>query len=77
MTFAFASRALQGPRFLFLDVENHLIADEVQQYGTVDRTPVYPREVVERALLINASAVIPVHNHPCGGPTPSRDDVDT
>ena len=76
MTFAFASRALPGPRFLFLDAENHLIADEVQQYGTVDRTPVYPREVAE-ARAHQSLAAIPVHNHPCGGPTPSRDDVDT
>jgi hypothetical protein len=69
VTFAFASRALQGPRFLFLDVENHLIADEVQQYGTVDRTPVYPREVRRRALIL-------VNNHPSGDPPPSRHDVE-
>jgi DNA repair protein RadC len=62
-------------RILFLDRKNHLIADEVQQRGTVDHTPVYPREVVKRALLLNASAVILVHNHPSGDPTPSRDDV--
>jgi DNA repair protein RadC len=48
----------------------------VQQQGTVDRTPVYPREVVERAILLNASAVLLVHNHPSGDPTPSRDDVE-
>ena len=63
-------------RILFLDRKNHLIADEVQQQGTVDHTPVYPREVVKRALLLNASALILVHNHPSGDPTPSRDDVE-
>ena len=63
-------------RILFLDRKNKLIADEVQQQGTVDHTPVYPREVVKRALLLNASAVILVHNHPSGDPAPSRDDID-
>ena len=63
-------------RILFLDRKNHLIADEVQQRGTVDHTPVYPREVVKRALLLNASAVILVHNHPSGDPAPSRNDID-
>jgi len=63
-------------RILFLDKKNALIADEVQQTGTVDHTPVYPREVVRRALELNASALILVHNHPSGDPTPSRADID-
>ena len=62
-------------RILFLDKRNHLIADEVQQTGTVDHTPVYPREVVKRALELSATAVILVHNHPSGDPTPSQADV--
>ena len=62
-------------RVLFLDKKNGLIADEVQQRGTVDHTPVYPREVVKRALELSASAVILVHNHPSGDPTPSRADI--
>ena len=60
---------------LFLDRKNVLIADEVQQRGTVDHTPVYPREVVKRALELGASALILVHNHPSGDPTPSRADI--
>lgn len=63
-------------RVLFLDKKNALIADEVQQTGTVDHTPVYPREVVRRALELSATAVILVHNHPSGDPTPSRADID-
>ena len=63
-------------RILFLDSKNALIADEVQQTGTVDHTPVYPREVVRRALELSATAVILVHNHPSGDPTPSRADID-
>lgn len=63
-------------RVLFLDTKNALIADEVQQRGTVDHTPVYPREVIKRALELNASAVILVHNHPSGDPTPSRADIE-
>ncbi len=62
-------------RILFLDKRNQLIADEVQQRGTVDHTPVYPREVVKRALELAASAVILVHNHPSGDPTPSNADI--
>jgi len=62
-------------RLLFLDKRNALIADEVQQSGTVDHTPVYPREVVKRALELSASAVILVHNHPSGDPTPSPADI--
>jgi DNA repair protein RadC len=60
---------------LFLDRKNVLIADEQQQQGTVDHTPVYPREVVKRALELGASAIILVHNHPSGDPTPSKADI--
>lgn len=63
-------------RILFLDRKNKLIADEVQQRGTVDHTPVYPREVMKRALILNASALIVVHNHPSGDPKPSREDIE-
>lgn len=62
-------------RILFLDKRNALIADELQQEGTVDHTPVYPREVVRRALELSATAVILVHNHPSGDPTPSAADI--
>jgi DNA repair protein RadC len=62
-------------RVLFLDARNCLIADEVQTRGTVNHTPVYPREVVRRALELHASSLILVHNHPSGDPTPSRDDL--
>ena len=62
-------------RILFLDKKNALIADEVQQRGTVDHTPVYPREVMKRALELSASAIVLVHNHPSGDPTPSRADI--
>ncbi len=61
---------------LFLDRKNRLIADEEQQKGTVDQAAVYPREVVKRALDLNASAMILVHNHPSGDPTPSRADIE-
>src|SRR5262245_37078253 len=63
-------------RILFLDKRNALIADEVQSTGTVDHAPVYPREVVKRALELAATAIILVHNHPSGDPTPSRADID-
>ncbi len=63
-------------RILFLDKKNALIADEVQQQGTIDHTPVYPREVVKRALELSATALILVHNHPSGDPTPSRADIE-
>ena len=63
-------------RVLYLDRKNVLIADEVLQRGTVDHTPVYPREVVKRALEVGATALIMVHNHPSGDPTPSRADIE-
>ena len=62
-------------RVLFLDLKNALIADEEQAKGTVDHVPVYPREVAKRALELNASAIILVHNHPSGDPTPSQSDI--
>jgi DNA repair protein RadC len=72
-TMAFAEK--EQFRILFLDKRNQLIADEVQQEGTVDHTPVYPREVVKRALELSATALVLVHNHPSGDPTPSRADI--
>jgi len=63
-------------RILFLDKRNQMIADEVQQQGTVDHTPVYVREVVKRALELSATAIVLVHNHPSGDPTPSRADIE-
>ncbi len=63
-------------RILFLDRKNVLIADEVQQTGTVDHTPVYPREVIRRALELSSTAIILVHNHPSGDPSPSRADIE-
>lgn len=71
---AFAER--EEFRLLFLDKKNGLIGDEVMHRGTVDHTPVYPREIVRRALQLNASAVILVHNHPSGDPAPSRADIE-
>ncbi|GLQ18764.1 RadC family protein [Maritalea porphyrae] len=62
-------------RILFLDKKNKLIADEVQQVGTVDHTPVYPREVIKRSLELSATALILLHNHPSGDPTPSNADI--
>jgi DNA repair protein RadC len=62
-------------RILFLDKKNQLIADEKQQTGTVDHTPVYPREVVKRALELSATALVLCHNHPSGDPTPSQADI--
>ena len=62
-------------RILFLDRKNVLIADEVQNKGTVDHAPVYPREIIKRALELSSSAIILVHNHPSGDPTPSKADI--
>ena len=72
---AMAHRETEQFRILFLDRKNVLIADEEQAKGTVDHVPVYPREVVKRALELNASALILVHNHPSGDPTPSESDI--
>lgn len=71
-----AHEAREQFRILFLDKKNALISDEVQGTGTVDHTPVYPREVMRRALELNATAIILVHNHPSGDPTPSHADID-
>ncbi len=73
---AMAFEDVETFRLLFLDKKNQLIADEQQQVGTVDHTPVYAREVVKRALELSASAIILVHNHPSGDPTPSLADID-
>jgi DNA repair protein RadC len=73
---AMAYETVEQVRILFLDRKNRLIADEVQGRGTVDHTPVYPREVVKRALELGASALILVHNHPSGDPTPSQADIE-
>jgi DNA repair protein RadC len=70
-----AHRDTEQFRLFFLDTKNVLIADEEQAKGTVDHVPVYPREVVKRALELNASALILVHNHPSGDPTPSEADI--
>ena len=72
---AMAHRDTEQFRILYLDRKNVLIADEEQARGTVDHVPVYPREVVKRALELNASALILVHNHPSGDPTPSESDL--
>lgn len=72
---AMAHRETEQFRVLFLDRKNVLIADEEQSRGTVDHVPVYPREIIKRALELNASALILVHNHPSGDPTPSDSDI--
>lgn len=72
---AMAHRDIEQFRILFLDRKNTLVADEEQAKGTIDHVPVYPREVVKRALELNASAIIMVHNHPSGDPTPSQADI--
>ena len=71
-----AHRETEQFRVLYLDRKNVVIADEEQAKGTVDHVPVYPREVAKRALELNASALILVHNHPSGDPTPSQSDID-
>jgi DNA repair protein RadC len=73
---AMGSKTREEFRVLFLNNKNALIADEVQQTGTVDHTPVYPREVMKRALELGATALILSHNHPSGDPTPSKADID-
>ena len=72
---AMAHEPREQLRILFLDKKNRLIADEVQQTGTVDHAPVYPREVVRRALELSSTAIIIVHNHPSGDPAPSDGDI--
>ena len=72
---AMADEQTERFRILFLDRKNRIIRDEVQQTGTVDHTPVYPREVIKRALELGASSLILVHNHPSGDPTPSEADI--
>jgi DNA repair protein RadC len=76
LTAALARETIEQFRVLFLDTKNRLIADEAQARGTVNHTPVYPREVVKRALELGATALILVHNHPSGDPTPSRADIE-
>src|SRR5699024_8170996 len=71
-----AHETVENFHLLFLDRKNRIISEERQQRGTVDHTPVYPREVVKRALEVGASALIMVHNHPSGDPTPSRADIE-
>jgi DNA repair protein RadC len=71
-----AREAKEQLRILFLDKKNNLITDEVQQQGTVDHTPAYPREIIGRAHLLGATAIILVHNHPTGDPTPSAADIE-
>ncbi|WP_408846170.1 RadC family protein [Acidocella facilis] len=70
-----AREKIEQFRLLFLDNRNRLLADEPQAQGTVNHTPVYPREVVKRALEVNATAIILVHNHPSGDPSPSEEDI--
>ena len=72
---AMSHEPVEQTRVLFLDKRNRLIADERQNRGTIDHTPLYPREVVKRALELGATAIILVHNHPSGDPTPSRADI--
>lgn len=76
LTAVLAREKVEQFRILFLDPRNRLIADEAQARGTVNHTPVYPREVVKRALELHATAIILVHNHPSGDPTPSRADIE-
>lgn len=72
---AMAHETVEQFRLLFLDRKNHLIGEEIHQRGTIDHTPVYPREVVKRALELGAGAIVLAHNHPSGDPTPSKDDI--
>src|SRR5258707_9279108 len=75
-TAAMARAQTEEFRVLFLDRKNVLVADEVQNRGTIDHTPVYPREIIKRALELGASSIILVHNHPSGDPTPSKADIE-
>jgi DNA repair protein RadC len=71
-----AHETIENFRLLFLNKKNELIVDEVQQSGTIDHTPAYPREIIKRALELSATAIILVHNHPSGDPTPSKSDIE-
>jgi DNA repair protein RadC len=73
---ALQHEAREQVRVLYLDRKNQLIADEITNHGTIDHAPIYPREIVRRALELSASSVILVHNHPSGDPTPSKADID-
>jgi DNA repair protein RadC len=75
LTAVLARERIEQFRILFLDNRNRLLADEAQSRGTINHTPVYPREVVKRAIELRATALILVHNHPSGDPTPSREDI--
>lgn len=75
LTAALARERVEQVRVLFLDSRNRLIADEAAGSGTVNHTPVYPREIMKRALELHATALVLVHNHPSGDPTPSREDI--
>ncbi len=75
LTAILARERIEQFRILFLDAEGRLLADEAQARGTVNHTPVYPREVVRRAVELQAHALVLVHNHPSGDPTPSREDL--
>ena len=75
LTAVLAREKIEQFRVLFLDAEDRLVADEAQARGTVNHTPVYPREVVRRAIELEAAAIILVHNHPSGDPTPSPEDL--
>lgn len=72
---AMAHETKEQFRLLFLDRKNHLLTEEMHQHGTIDHTPVYPREVVQRALEVGAGAIVLVHNHPSGDPQPSKEDI--
>ena len=76
LKFSLGNDSIEQLLILFLDKKNFLIKDEIQQKGTVDHTPLYPREIAKRSLELNASAIIMVHNHPSGDPTPSRADIE-
>jgi DNA repair protein RadC len=75
LTAALARERVEQVRVLFMDSRNRLIADEAAGSGTVNHTPVYPREIMKRALELHATALVLVHNHPSGDPAPSREDI--
>jgi DNA repair protein RadC len=77
LTAALAHEPVEQAHVLYLDGRNRLLADEAQGRGTVNHTPLYPREVVKRALELHATALVLAHNHPSGDPTPSREDIAT